>query len=170
MSQLNVEEIVKLQSNAMRSETFEIGVLRISPDRRGVMRVWDKTTLIKSVTWLKRENTKGMNIHIRPTGNHLTLLDDLCTEQLSTISDQGFDPCVILETSPHNFQVCSITGTIWHSRTQRTQHNIWPSDSAQIMELPEEDTSADSPDSRTGRRSIKSQVGSSLLCASNTRR
>jgi hypothetical protein len=105
MSQLKVEEIVKLQTKAMRSETFEIGVLRISPDRRGVMRLWDKTTLIKSVTWLKRENTVGMNIHIRPTGNHLTLLDDLCTEQLSTISDQGFDPCVILETSPHNFQV-----------------------------------------------------------------
>jgi RepB DNA-primase from phage plasmid len=105
MSPLNVEEIVKLQTNAMRSDKFEIGVLRISPDRRGVMRVWDQTMLMKSVAWLKRENMKGMNIHIRPAGNHLTLLDDLCTEQISTISDQGFDPCVILETSPHNFQV-----------------------------------------------------------------
>jgi RepB DNA-primase from phage plasmid len=100
-----VAEIVTYQTNAMHSDKFEIGLLRISPDRRGVMRIWDQATLLKSVAWLKRENVKGMNINIRPVGNHLTLLDDLSAETISTMGDQGFGPCVILETSPRNFQV-----------------------------------------------------------------
>ena len=100
-----VAEIVTYQTNAMRSDKFEIGVLRTGPDRRGVMRIWDQTTLLKSVGWLKRENVKGMNINIRPMGNHLTLLDDLSAETISTMGDQGFGPCVIIETSPRNFQV-----------------------------------------------------------------
>lgn len=100
-----VAEIVTYQTNAMRSDKFEIGVLRIGPERRGLMRIWDQTTLLRSVAWLKRENVKGMNINIRPVGNHLTLLDDLSAETISRMGDQGFGPCVILETSPRNFQV-----------------------------------------------------------------
>jgi hypothetical protein len=100
-----VAEIVTNQTNAMRSEKFEIGVLRAGPDRRGMMRIWDQTTLLRSVGWLKRENVEGMNINIRPVGNHLTLLDDLSAETIATMGDQGFGPCVIIETSPRNFQV-----------------------------------------------------------------
>jgi RepB DNA-primase from phage plasmid len=99
---------VERQVVAMGSELFEIGLYK--PDagpRESVMipRVWDGETILKSISWLRHQNRDGRNIYIRPKGEHdLSLVDDLTKDALSAMSDSGFDPALVVETSPGNYQ------------------------------------------------------------------
>ena len=68
-------------------------------------RTWDKATLLKSVGWLKYQNSQGRNIYIRPKGEHaLSLVDDLNAAALDRMKSEGFQPAIVVETSPGNFQ------------------------------------------------------------------
>ena len=104
MGQFNVAATVESQISAMRSERFEVGVLEIGANRNGVMRVWKTDQVLQSLGWLKLQNLRGMNINIRPTSHHLSLLDDLTPDQLASMRSCGFEPSVIVETSPGNYQ------------------------------------------------------------------
>jgi len=99
---------VQQQIVAMGSELLEVGLY--DPDagaRHSVMipRVWDAGTIIRSVPWLRHQNREGRNIYIRPKGEHdLSMVDDLTAEAISAMKQTGFNPAVIVETSPDNFQ------------------------------------------------------------------
>jgi RepB DNA-primase from phage plasmid len=70
-----------------------------------IPRVWDAGTIVKSVSWLRHQNREGRNIYIRPKGEHdLSMVDDLTTGAVSAMKETGFNPAVIVETSPGNFQ------------------------------------------------------------------
>ena len=70
-----------------------------------IPRTWDSETLLRSVAWLCRENREGRNIFCRPKGEHaLSLVDDLSAKAVSQMKDSGFEPALVVETSPHNFQ------------------------------------------------------------------
>jgi hypothetical protein len=70
-----------------------------------VPRVWDKDTLSRSIRWLKHENLSGRNIYIRPNGeHHLTLIDDLTADAVTAMKLRGFQPTLVIETSPANYQ------------------------------------------------------------------
>ena len=90
------------------ADLFEIGLF--NPDAgptESVMipRVWDAETILKSVAWLRHQNRHGRNIYIRPKGeHHLSLVDDLTRMRVSAMKEEGFNPAVIVETSPGNFQ------------------------------------------------------------------
>jgi RepB DNA-primase from phage plasmid len=50
-------------------------------------------------------NAKGAHIYVRPVGAHsLSLLDDLSSEAIERMKAEGFEPAVVVETSPNNFQ------------------------------------------------------------------
>jgi hypothetical protein len=104
MSPLNVTEIVSRQVHAMRSDHFEIGVLSIEGERSAVIRLWTPEEIAERLPWLKAQNAKGLNINIRPVGNHLTLLDDITLEKIESMKQDGFEPCCIVRTSPGNYQ------------------------------------------------------------------
>ncbi len=104
MNTHHVPTIVNQQVTAMRSDRFEIGVLAIGGDKSGVMRTWGADTLMQSLGWLKAQNARGLNINIRPTANHLSLIDDVTLDQVGTMRSSGFDPCVVVQTSPNNYQ------------------------------------------------------------------
>lgn len=104
MSTYNILSIVERQVSAMRANRFEIGVLAIGGDRSGVMRVWETRTLMESVGWLKAQNARGLNINIRPSSSHLSLLDDVSPTQIEEMRQSGYNPCVVIETSPNNYQ------------------------------------------------------------------
>jgi hypothetical protein len=71
-----------------------------------IPRVWDAGTIIKSVPWLRHQNREGRNIYIRPKGEHdLSMVDDLTTGAVAAMKEAGFNPAIIVETSPGNFQV-----------------------------------------------------------------
>jgi hypothetical protein len=70
-----------------------------------LLRTWDLKTIVESIPWLKFQNVEGRNIYIRPKGEHaLSLVDDLTSEALERMKHSGFNPAVIVETSPENFQ------------------------------------------------------------------
>jgi hypothetical protein len=103
-------DAVTSQADAMGVEVFEIGLYK--PAIEGgpnvpemLPRTWDKATLLKSVGWLKYQNSQGRNIYIRPRGEHpLSLVDDLTAASVYRMKTEGFQPAVIVETSPGNFQ------------------------------------------------------------------
>jgi hypothetical protein len=100
----------------MGPELFEVGLY--DPDARigqSVMipRVWNAETILKSVPWLRHQNREGRNIYVRPKGEHdLSMVDDLTLGAVSAMKDAGFNPAVVVETSPDNFQV-------WLKHTER---------------------------------------------------
>ena len=99
---------VEGQIIAMGSGLFEIGLY--NPDagtRESIMipRVWDPETLLKSLQWLRHQNCCGRNIYIRPKGEHdLSLIDDLTKDAVLGMKEADFNPALVVETSPGNYQ------------------------------------------------------------------
>jgi hypothetical protein len=92
----------------MKSTLYEVGLYRPTvADNQPEMlpRTWDASTLVKSIAWLRWQNSQGRNIYIRPAGEHqFSLVDDLTVENLDRMGREGFTPSVVVETSPDNFQ------------------------------------------------------------------
>jgi hypothetical protein len=99
---------VQQQVAAMGSEMFEVGLY--NPNARlgesiMIPRVWDAATIEKSIPWLRYQNREGRNIYIRPQGQRdLSMVDDLTTDAVLAMKQAGFNPAVIAETSPGNYQ------------------------------------------------------------------
>jgi hypothetical protein len=104
MSAPVTEKIVIAQLSAMGCEAFDIGLLRQS-GRMLLRERWTQQQIVAAVLWLKHENARGAHIFVRPHGEHaLSLLDDLTAEAIASMEVSGFEPAVVVETSPHNFQ------------------------------------------------------------------
>jgi hypothetical protein len=102
---------VEQQIAAMGCEVYEVGLFKPhAPDsdpREPEMlpRTWDRATLIKSVPWLRYQNSQGRNIYIRPQGeHHLSMVDDLSADAVKRMKAEGYTPALVVETSPRNFQ------------------------------------------------------------------
>lgn len=102
---------VEGQIAAMGVDVFEVGLFKPdagsgSPTEPEMLpRVWDRQTLLGSVSWLRYQNSLGRNIYIRPHGEHpLSLVDDLNAASIARMKTDGYSPCTVVETSPGNFQ------------------------------------------------------------------
>jgi hypothetical protein len=99
---------VQRQVAAMDSELFEVGLYKpnaAAGESVMIPRVWDSETIVKSVPWLRHQNREGRNIYIRPKDEHeLSMVDDLTKDAVSSMKEKGFNPAVIVETSPGNYQ------------------------------------------------------------------
>jgi hypothetical protein len=99
---------VDRQIAAMGCRMFEAGLFK--PEAEGVgpvmmPRIWDADTLLRSIAWLRKENRDGRNIFCRPKGeHHLSLVDDLSSDAVAEMKRSGFEPALVVETSPNNFQ------------------------------------------------------------------
>ena len=83
---------------------------------------WSAAQIDAALGWLRRENARGAHIFVRPHGAHaLSLIDDLNAERIDRMTDHGFQPAVVIETSPGNFQVWLNHGQIISDRTFSTQ-------------------------------------------------
>ena len=99
------QEAVRRQIAAMAAGMFEVGVFD-SESERMILRTWDEQTVFKSIPWLRFENQKGRNIYIRPARTHsLSLVDDVIAASVLRMKTEGFQPALVVETSPCNFQV-----------------------------------------------------------------
>jgi len=95
---------IRRQLTGMRINQYEIGILRTNGAM--LLREWSKKQLLLSVGWLKRENSGGSNIYIRPKGSQgLILVDDLNQANIKKLCSNGLAPACEIETSPLNFQV-----------------------------------------------------------------
>jgi hypothetical protein len=99
-----VERLVRVQLRAMGCDRFELGIRReagemILREGQGAIEIEE------AIKWLRHENGKGAHIYIRPAGTHsLSLIDDLTAEVIERMKAEGFEPAVVVETSPNNFQ------------------------------------------------------------------
>lgn len=96
------------QIEAMGSDLFEIGLFDPNAaigEPNMIPRVWDAATVVKSVPWLRHQNRLGRNVYVRPKGEHdLSMVDDLTAGAVLSMKDAGFNPALVVETSPGNFQ------------------------------------------------------------------
>ena len=82
---------------------------------------WSADQIDAALAWLRRENARGAQIFVRPHGTHaLSLVDDLSAEAIPRMTDAGFQPAAVIETSPGNFQVWLNHGRILFDRTFST--------------------------------------------------
>src|SRR6202158_3795481 len=88
----------------MGCERFELGIRRDAGEM--ILREGQAATEIEeAIKWLRHENAKGAHIYVRPAGLHaLSLIDDLSAEAIERMKAEGFEPAVVVETSPNNFQ------------------------------------------------------------------
>ena len=99
-----VERLVRTQLRAMGCDRFDLGIRRdagemILREGQGAIEIEE------AIKWLRHENGKGAHIYIRPAGTHsLTLIDDLTAGAIKQMKADGFEPAVVVETSPNNFQ------------------------------------------------------------------
>src|SRR6266436_5342923 len=59
----STDEAVQLQAAAMHSEVFEVGLFDPNSHRQMLPRVWDRNTLLRSISWLRLKNGRGRNIY-----------------------------------------------------------------------------------------------------------
>ena len=99
-----VERLVRIQLRAMGCERFDLGIRR--DDGEMLLREGQGAIKIEeAVKWLRHENAKGAHIYVRPAGLHaLSLIDDLSAEMIERMKAEGFEPAVVVETSPDNYQ------------------------------------------------------------------
>ena len=103
-------DVALRQICAMGATLFEVGLFKPDDQRSGgeaamIPRTWDVESLIRSIPWMRLQNLQGRNIYVRPKGEHdLTLIDDLKPSALHRMAAAGFNPAVLVETSPGNFQ------------------------------------------------------------------
>jgi DNA primase RepB-like protein len=99
-----VKRMVREQLRAMGCEHFDLGIRRdagemILREGQGAIEIEE------AIKWLRHENGKGAHIYIRPAGTHsLSLIDDLTADAIERMKAEGFEPAVVVETSPNNFQ------------------------------------------------------------------
>jgi RepB DNA-primase from phage plasmid len=99
-----VERLVRVQLRAMSCERFDLGIRRDAGEM--ILREGQSAIEIEeAIEWLRHENGKGAHIYVRPTGTHsLSLIDDLTADAIERMRADGFEPAVVVETSPSNFQ------------------------------------------------------------------
>src|SRR5271168_4338632 len=105
------------QLEALGAECFDIGVKRV--DGTMVLREgWGTRQVLKSLLWLRRENLNRGHIYVRPSGAHgLSLVDDLKAAAIVEMKAQGFEPALVVEISPGNFQAWLRHGQILDETT-----------------------------------------------------
>ena len=93
-----------LQVRAFGCSRVEIGVLDMACDKMQLREV-DVEGAGRLLPWLKYRNAHGGNIYVRPAWPHaMTLVDDLSSDAVLAMQAQGFEPSLLIETSPDNFQ------------------------------------------------------------------
>ena len=100
-----VQRLVRLQLRAMGCERFDLGIKRDAREM-SLREGQGSIEIAEAIKWLRHENAKGAHIYVRPAGLHaLSLIDDVSTEAIARMKVEGFEPAVVVETSPNNFQV-----------------------------------------------------------------
>ena len=98
------ELTVRNMLTAVEAPLYDLGVL----SDRGMLPGLDgipTAAVLDRLSLLKYRNARGSHIYMRPSGEHrFTVLDDLSEASLARLSDHGYNPCAVVETSTGNFQ------------------------------------------------------------------
>lgn len=99
-------QAIDRQLKAMGCDRYDIGI-RDAASGKMINREWTPQEVVQNAAWLKRMNAQGNDIYIRPAeqARHgLVLMDDLSSDDLGAMKQEGREPAAIIETSPKNYQ------------------------------------------------------------------
>jgi hypothetical protein len=89
---------------ALDAPAYDLGILSDRGMLPGLSNLSAKSVLSR-LALLKAHNARGAHIYIRPAGEHrFTVLDDLNSDSVARLADDGYEPCAVVETSLGNFQ------------------------------------------------------------------
>lgn len=105
------------QLGALAAPSYRITIMDVKDGRKiaqnlgkakdgGPERFWTAAEVIEKIPELTRANARGGNIFITPhddAARHV-LIDDLKPQGVEALSERGYSPALLLETSPQNFQ------------------------------------------------------------------
>lgn len=101
--------LVSRQIEAFGARQYEIGLIRQSLPGEKVevdRRTYSARQLVGRICWLKLMNAAGWSVNICPAApdNRFLVVDDISLETVARMQTEGFEPCVVVETSPNNHQ------------------------------------------------------------------
>ena len=88
---------------ALPAPGYDLGIL----SERGMYRLETVShdRFVRLIPYLKYRNANDAHVYLRPTGESAyTLLDDLTESTLRTLTDAGYGPAAVIETSHGSFQ------------------------------------------------------------------
>jgi len=95
---------VQRMLGALDAPAYDLGILSDRGMLPGLSNLSAKSVLSR-LALLKAHNARGAHIYIRPAGEHrFTVLDDLNSDSVARLADDGYEPCAVVETSLGNFQ------------------------------------------------------------------
>jgi hypothetical protein len=95
---------VQKMLTALDAPAYDIGILSDRGMLPGLSNLPAEGVLSR-LPLLKAHNARGAHIYIRPAGKHrYTILDDLNSDSVARLANDGFEPCAVVETSLGNFQ------------------------------------------------------------------
>jgi hypothetical protein len=95
------ESILYRYVAALQADSYKIQLKNRTTDD-GFWVTYSPEQLIKATGFLRRQNALGYDVYARPVGYQYVLLDDLTRLSLNDLAT--VKPCVLLETSPGNYQ------------------------------------------------------------------
>ncbi len=109
-------QILARYFEALGAETYLLRLVHTqgaAPAMGGVRTVAE---ILKQTEWLKLKNLEGYQIYCRPIGWQYVLIDDLPPETLPRANE--LSPCIVMETSPNNFQAWLRLATVPNTREE----------------------------------------------------
>ena len=98
------QNAVQRMLTALDAPAYDLGVRSERGMLPGLANL-SASEVLTRIPLLKAHNARGAHIYIRPAGEHrYTVLDDLSAETVEQLSFDGYEPCVVVETSSGNFQ------------------------------------------------------------------
>jgi len=95
-------DAVRRQLDAMGQSVYDVG---LAATRDMLPRIWNSESIMKSIPWMRHENASGRHVYIRPHGEHnMTMVDDVSVAAIQAMKKDGFQPALVVETSPDNYQ------------------------------------------------------------------
>lgn len=95
--------------DALQADTYKVQLKNRSTEE-GFWVSYSPTQLLNAGPYLRRKNAHGFDIYARPIGYQYILLDDLTRLVLADVAT--VKPCLLLETSPNNYQAWLILSEV----------------------------------------------------------
>jgi hypothetical protein len=100
-------------------QATEYVVRLIHQDKPPINKRIEPGKLIHEISFYQAKNFEGYNVYFRPVGYQFVLLDDLSRETLPDLAT--LKPCLLIETSPQNYQAWLKLKDVPHGREQAAQ-------------------------------------------------
>ena len=96
------QEAVYHYCQTLAASEYDVRLIHSVGEQHPINPTYTHNQLLRSVRFLAAKNKQGYHIYCRPVGYQYVLLDDLCQSSLSELA--RFKPCLLLESSPDNYQ------------------------------------------------------------------